>query len=172
MSSGKNLVLIGFMGTGKTSVGKLLAARLGRPAVDIDAYIEDSQKKKISRIFEESGEAHFRTLEKKAVADVARSDGQVITTGGGVVLDPGNLQNLRSQGILIALTATPETIFRRVKNSRRRPLLSGGDMLSEIRRLHDARRPLYEAAEYTFDTDGCTPAQVADKILETLEGKL
>src|SRR3989338_3633633 len=131
----KNIVLIGFMGTGKTSVGKILASKLGRPVADVDQRIEERQKRKIREIFESEGEARFRAFEKEAVAEIASGEGVVITTGGGVVLDPANIAALKKNGILVALSATPETIHRRVKNARHRPLLLKTDVFGEIKRL-------------------------------------
>lgn len=164
----KNIVLIGFMGTGKSSVGKVLAKRLGRAWVDIDQKIEESQKKKIADLFEKEGEAHFRNLEKEMVHQVSQGAGLVITTGGGVVLDAENMQALKKNGVLIALAATPETIFHRVKDSRHRPLLKTTDPLGEIRRLLSVRQPLYEKADHYFHTDGKNASQVAELITERL----
>ena len=168
----KNISLIGFMGTGKTSVGKILAKRLNRPVLDVDLCIEANERKKISEIFEKEGEARFRTLEKEAIRQICQRQGIVITTGGGAVLDPENFEALKASGWVIGLFARPETIFKRVKNSRHRPLLDGKDKLGEIERLLAARKPFYEKADFHFDTDGCSASQVAGFILKTLSGKL
>ena len=168
----KNIVLLGFMGTGKTSVGKILASKLGRRVIDIDHVIEVSEKKKIREIFEKEGETRFRGLEKEAVRVVARETGVVITTGGGVVLDPENIRALRQSGVLVELTATDETVFRRVKDSKHRPLLGEGDLITQIRKLYESRRPLYGQSDYHFSTDGRTPSEVADEIFEKLKGSL
>jgi shikimate kinase len=167
--SDKNIVLIGFMGTGKSTVGKILAKKMNRALVDIDYRIEEKEKRKISEIFEKEGEDHFRCLEKEMIRDAASHTGQVITTGGGAVVDPENLAALKSNGLLVALTAFPETIYQRVKDTRHRPLLKSGDLMSEIRRLLAVRMPSYEKADLHFSSDGKTPAQVADQILEALE---
>jgi shikimate kinase len=164
----RNVVLIGFMGTGKTSVGKILARRLGRPVVDIDSRIEQTQKRKISDIFEKDGEAFFRKIEKETIVSVAKEEGLVITTGGGAALDPDNLLALREHGILVSLLASPETIFSRVKHSRHRPLLRTHAVFLEIQKLLEKRAPLYEKADMCFHTDGKTPLQVAELILEKL----
>src|SRR5689334_7004430 len=142
----RNLVLIGFMGTGKSSVGKVLGRKLSRPVIDVDQTIETREKKKIAEIFEAQGEAGFRRLEKEAVRDAASRDGVVITTGGGAVLDPENVRALKANGWIVSLTATPETIYRRVKDSRHRPLLKSADVLGEIARLLEARKGLYDEA--------------------------
>jgi shikimate kinase len=165
----KNVVLIGFMGTGKSTVGKLLAKRLGWPWVDVDQRIEESQKKKVVEIFDKEGEAQFRRLEKDMVRLVSAGSRQVITTGGGAVLDTGNIEALKKNGMLIALSATPETLYQRLKDSRYRPLLKSGDLMGEIRRLLEERRPFYEKADATFRTDGKTAAEVAQAIAESLE---
>lgn len=160
------------MGTGKSSVGKALGRRLGREVVDVDRLVEERDGRKIREIFEKDGEERFRRLEREAVRDAAAKEGVIITTGGGAVLDPENVKALRETGRLIALTATPETVYRRVKDSKHRPLLSRSkDVLGEIRRLLDEREPFYRGADYRFETDGLSPAQVAGKILKVLNEK-
>ena len=168
----KNIVLIGFMGTGKTSVGKILARRLKKTVRDVDEFIEAKEKRSIRDIFEKDGEVYFRRAEKEAVQALAREENVVITTGGGVVLDPENTKVLSENGWIVALHASPETIFRRVKHSRKRPLLQDGDMLSEIKKLLEARRPFYRRADFSLDTDGKNAAQVTDRILSALREKV
>ena len=167
--SDKNIVLIGFMGTGKSTVGKILAKKMNRALVDIDHRVEEKEKRKISEIFEKEGEDYFRRLEKETIRDVVSHSGQVITTGGGAVMDAENLAALKSGGFLVALTASAETIYQRVKDTRHRPLLKSGDLLAQIRQLLEARRPAYDKADLHFASDGKTGAQVADQILEALE---
>ena len=164
----KNIVLVGFMGTGKSTVGKILAKRLRRVWVDVDKRIEEAQKRKIAEIFESEGEAYFRRLEKEMIQTVASGQGLVITTGGGAVVDPANRAALKKNGFLITLSATPETIFRRVRRSGHRPLLKG-DLLTEIRRLLAEREPFYRESDGTFPTDGKTAAQVAGTIEAALQ---
>ncbi len=168
----KNLVLTGFMGTGKSSTGKVLGRKLSRPVIDVDHMIERRENRTIEAIFETDGEAAFRRLEKKAIAEAAAHDGVIITTGGGAVLDPENLRALRANGLILTLTATPETIYRRVKDTKRRPLLKHADVLGEIGRLLEARKTLYDDADYRFETDGRSPSQVARMILDKLKGNL
>jgi shikimate kinase len=166
----KNVSLIGFMGTGKSSIGKALGRILSRPVVDIDHVIEAKERKKIREIFEISGEPHFRALERKAIAEASASAGAVITTGGGAAIDPENMRVLRLNGWVVALTAKPETIFYRVKDSKHRPLLKPGeDMLESIQKLMEIRAPYYEKADFRFDTDGRSASQVAEAIIRTLE---
>lgn len=164
----KNIVLIGFMGTGKSSVGKILAKRLKRHWVDVDQRIEETAKRKISEIFEKDGEAYFRDLEKQAIRQITSGHNLVITTGGGAVLDPENRQALKKNGFLITLSATPETIFKRVSQSRHRPLLKG-DLMTEIRRLLAQREPFYRQSDCTFSTDEKTAAEMADLLEAALE---
>lgn len=168
----RNICLIGFMGTGKSSVGKALGRQTGRRVLDIDQWIESQKGRKVREIFEREGEAYFRELETLAVAEVARLSGAVITTGGGAALDPVNLEALKKNGWIITLSASPDTIYERTKDSRHRPLLKHGskeEVTAEIRRLIEARNPFYTQADYEFKTDGLAPDQVARLILETLE---
>jgi len=167
----KNIVLVGFMGTGKSSVGRVLARHTRRQFVDLDRYIEEKEKRKIRDIFEKDGEERFRALEKDAVRRWSAAENHVITTGGGTVVDPENLAALKS-GILITLLAKPETIYERVKHSKNRPLLKDKkDLLAEIRRLLEARRPFYEKSDFYFDTDGKSASQVARMIEHVLAQK-
>ncbi len=168
----KNIVLVGFMGTGKTSVGKALARRLNRPVVDVDHTIEENEKRKISEIFEKEGEARFRELEKEAIRILSQREGIIITTGGGAVIEPENRERLENSGWTVALMATPETIYQRVKDSRHRPLLENKDRLAEIKILLETRKPFYEKSDFQFETDGKNAAQVAEAILEALKGKI
>lgn len=168
----KNIVLIGFMGSGKSSVGKILAKKMDRVFLDLDEWIERKEGLKISKIFEKNGEQYFRALEKEAVRFVSSYENRVITTGGGVVLDPENLENLRQNGIIVSLIATPETIFERVKNSKHRPLLDVDDKLEKIRKLYDERISLYQKADYQFKTDGLAAQEVAGLIFDKLNHEL
>ncbi len=173
--SRKNIVLIGFMGTGKSTVGKTLSKKMGRTLVDIDQRIEEGQKRRIADIFEKDGETVFRDLEKRAIREAVLGSGLVITTGGGAVMDPENLSVLKERGIVILLEAQPDTIYKRVKDSRHRPLLhlpagqaGSNDVMGEIRRLLAQRQPQYDRADFKFATDGKSAAQVSDEILAKL----
>ena len=127
-----NVILTGFMGTGKTSLGKLLATKLGRPFVDIDKKIEDETQMSIPKIFEQYGEAHFRELEKAAVKELSQRRGLVIATGGGTIKDEENIRLLKSSGVMICLTAEPEEILNRTARRGERPVLDdGGDALTD-----------------------------------------
>ncbi|MGI6097034.1 MAG: shikimate kinase [Dethiobacteria bacterium] len=166
----KNIILIGFMGTGKTKVGKLLAKRLGRKFYDSDKLIEEREGKKISLIFQEKGEAYFRWLETQVIAELSSipEGTAVIATGGGVVLNETNLGYFRQHGVIIALMASPEEILQRVSADKNRPLLQVDDPLGEIKRLLAERSPLYAKADLSVDTDRITPPEVVDKIITLL----
>jgi shikimate kinase len=148
----KNFVLIGFMATGKTVIGRNLAGLLKREFVDTDAAIEKLTGKTVSQIFAAEGEARFRLEEELLVQKLSSRDNLVIATGGGLVLNPENLRLLKKNGVLIALTASPEVIHERVKRNKNRPLLSKGDLLSRIKELMYQRKHAYAAAEITIDT--------------------
>ena len=166
-----NVILTGFMGTGKTSLGKLLATRLGRPFVDIDKKIEDEARLSIPKIFERFGEAHFRELEKAAVKDLSERRGLVIATGGGTIKDEENLRLLKSSGVMICLTTEPEEIFNRTLRRGERPVLDGGgsERLETIKKLLAERKPFYDRADYQVDTTDWSPIQIIDDICRHLK---
>lgn len=159
-----NIVLIGFMGTGKTAVGRMVAARLGRPFVDTDALIEARAGRSVPEIFTEEGEAAFRTLEAEVVAQAAAGGGSVIATGGGVVLSRDNMARLRRNGLIIALRADPKAILARVGRGADRPLL-GDDPEERIRRLLQERSALYQEADFTVETSVLPLDAVAERVL-------
>ena len=160
-----NLVLTGFMGTGKTSLGKLLAEKLGRAFVDIDQKIEQDTGLTIPQIFEKHGEKYFRELEKKVVAEISQRHGLVIATGGGTVKDEENLRLLKNSGVIICLTTEPEEIFRRTERRGERPVLdSDEDRLQTIKNLLAQRQKFYAQADYTIDTTDWSPLQIMNDI--------
>ena len=165
-----NVILTGFMGTGKSSLGKMLAAKLGRPFVDIDKKSEDDAKLSIPKIFERFGEEHFRALEKSAVRELCEKRGLVIATGGGTVKDEENLHLLKNSGVLICLTATPEEIFSRTARRGERPVLDGGgnERLATIKRLLAERKKFYDCADYHVDTTHWSPIQIIGSICRYL----
>ena len=165
-----NVILTGFMGTGKTSLGKLLATRLGRPFVDIDKKIEDETQLSIPQIFEQFGEAHFRELEKAAVKELSERRGLVIATGGGTVKDEENINLLKNSGIIICLTTKPEEILNRTARRGERPVLDGGgnERLETIKKLLAERKKFYDRADYQVDTTDWSPIQIVDNICRYL----
>ncbi len=168
-----NIALIGFMGTGKTSVGRELAARLGWKLVETDALIEKAAGKTIAGIFREDGEIAFRELEIAAVKRVAAGELQVIACGGGVVLNSINIARLQETGAVVLLTASPAEILKRTAaDSVIRPLLRNGrDPAAAVHDLLQLRSPLYRrAADVTVSTNRVTADKVADRIIEKLKG--
>jgi shikimate kinase len=164
------IVLMGFMGTGKSEVGRRLAQRLGRAFVDTDRLVEARAGKRIATIFAEDGEPAFRTLERAAVAEAAGRGGPVVAVGGGAVLDPENVRCLRAAGVLVYLTARPEIIMGRVGDGSKRPLLQG-DPRAAVARLLAERGPVYAAAaDITVDTSGRTAGEVVGEIQRALAG--
>lgn len=147
-----NLVLTGFMGTGKTTVGKKVAKVLGLKFVDTDLDVEKVTGMTVKNIFKKYGEVRFRSEEKAAVKRVAKEENQVIATGGGVVLDPENISALKQNGVVVCLTATPEVIFERIKRKKSRPLLQVEDPLATIKQMLNDRQPFYTNAASSIDT--------------------
>lgn len=162
----KNIVLTGFMGAGKTAVGRELANILKWNLIDIDDEIVKTQGLSISEIFSSLGEAAFRDIETEMIRETGRNNNVIISTGGGAILRQGNMELLKSNGIVVCLTAAPETILERTGRSTKRPLLNVEDPLGRIKELIEARRPFYEKADITIDTESKTPRQVAEEILE------
>lgn len=167
----RNIVLIGFTGTGKTAVGCRLARRLARPFVDTDTEIEKLYGMKVADIFHRYGESRFRAEETALVAKLARQSGLVVATGGGLVVNPENGRILRESGILIGLTADLDAICRRIRGKRDRPLLRGDrDLKASLEKLRVERAGVYDIAEFTVDTGRLTPAEVVERIAAYLEG--
>jgi shikimate kinase len=166
-----NIVLIGFMGTGKSTVGKMLAQKFDLTFVDADVRIELKAGKMISQIFQIEGEEHFRKLEAELALELAVEDQQVIATGGGLVLNPRNVLVFKPKSVIIALTATPQVIYERIRAEKHRPLLNVSDPLTRIRELLAERAPYYRDADLKFDTDGKTPIDLVGEIgAELLKG--
>ena len=164
-----NIALYGFMGVGKTVVGKALAEMTGMTFVDLDEEIVEWTGKTISEIFE-GGEEAFREIEKTVTREIAARDEQVIACGGGTILNADNLSSLKHNSKLVLLTAEPEIILKRIEaEGDVRPLLNGEDKLQRIRSRLEARNSAYsQAAELILDTSGMTPEQVAEKILVSI----
>jgi shikimate kinase len=170
------IYLTGFMGSGKSTIGPILANTIGYRFVDIDRAIERSTGKTVNEIFREWGEERFRELEKETLATCARSVHHVISLGGGTIMDPGNLQVVTGSGILIYLKTSPEQILRRVRRRDDRPVLSDamGERLSDealrarIDTLYRLREPVYAGADLTFATDERRVGLTVDEIVRVL----
>lgn len=153
------------MGTGKSSVGQLVAAQLNFEFADTDNLIESRAGKSISRIFSEDGERRFRELESEVVRELANRNGTVIATGGGLIVDPDNLSHLKSHALVICLWASPETIWLRVRNQSHRPLLQSPDPEGVIRKLLAERGPFYRLADALVTTDLRSVRDVAQNVI-------
>lgn len=140
-----NIALIGFMGSGKTTVGRQLAKALEMKFIDIDKMISMKEKKTIPEIFQEKGELYFRNLEREIIEEESRENNIVIATGGGAIVDNENIKNLKKSSYVVYLNTSLECIYERVKNGRNRPLLNDvEDLLGTIEELHSKRAWLYE----------------------------
>ncbi|MBN1404889.1 MAG: shikimate kinase [Candidatus Omnitrophica bacterium] len=161
----KNIVLTGFMGTGKTEVSKIIEARLKIPRLCLDDMIEKSAGRKISDIFKVYGEPHFRKIESDMVALASDKTGVVIDAGGGAIINEDNLKNLKRTGIIFCLSASADAIFERIRRNASRPLLNTKDPKNIIAELLVKRAPFYKKADYTIDTTALTPDKAADEII-------
>ncbi len=148
-----NLALIGFMGTGKSTVGRLAAQILHFEFLDTDHVIEARAGKSISDIFRDQGESAFRQLERQLVEELAGSRKTVIATGGGLPLNPANMASLKTHSLVVCLWASPETVYARVKAHSHRPLLKDPDPEARIRRLLTEREPHYREADVLVNTE-------------------
>ncbi len=164
-----NIFLVGLMGAGKTSVGRMLARRLDMKFFDADAEIERITGVKIPVIFEIEGESGFRSREEKMIQQLTSLDGIVLATGGGAVISDASRRFLKSRGRVIYLRAAPEDLWRRTRRDRNRPLLQTADPLGKLRSLHEQRDPLYmETAHIVVDTGSQSVAHLTSRIQQLL----
>lgn len=163
-----NIVLTGFMATGKTAVGKLLAEELNMQFVGTDELIEAESKMKISDIFDKKGEPYFRDLETSIIKKVSTQDNCVIAVGGGAVLRSENMNALEQNGKIVCLTAEPETIYNRIKGDITRPLLKVADPLARIKELLKLRESYYQRCHHSVDTSLRTEKKVANEIIKLI----
>ncbi len=171
-----NIILIGFRGTGKSTVGKLLSKRLEMDFVDSDKSVESSTAKTIKRIFDEEGEDGFRKIEASIIEELCKMDNQIIATGGGAVLRDDNTRNLRNNGFLILLEATPEIIHGRIaqdeKTAQQRPSLTDKKPFEEIKHMMEQREDAYKnAADYTINTSHVPCEDIVDEIVTEVNKK-
>lgn len=167
----KNIYLVGFMGTGKTSVGKELAKKLEWPFADLDDLIELKERRLIRDIFAKNGEAYFRKVEGTVLKQVAKEKKFVVSCGGGIVIDPANITLMKKSGTIICLTASPEIIFKRTSRYAHRPLLNVPNPKKHIEVLLKMRAPYYAKAHKVIDTSKFSVKQAAGKILKTINNK-
>lgn len=168
MQNGRHLVniaLVGFMGAGKTSAGRLVADQLRFEFLDTDEMIQARTGRTIAAIFAGNGEPAFRTLESELVAELAARRQTVISTGGGLPVGPGNLQSLKQHALVVCLWASPEKIWERVRYQSHRPLLHDPDPQQKIRELLEQRAPFYRQADVLVNTDLRSAREVAQQIV-------
>ena len=164
----KNIILCGFMGCGKSTVGALLAKKTGMSFIDMDSYIEKKEQKTISSIFEEHGEEYFRALEREAAKELAEKNGLVIAAGGGTLVYQANVDTLKASGKIVLLDISVETVAKRLENDTTRPLLNRPDKEEAMRELYNRRLPLYRtAADIVVDADN-SPMQVCMDIMKDI----
>ena len=166
-----NIILTGFMGTGKSSVGKMLAQKTGYVFCDLDAIIVGQAGMSINEIFAKHGEAYFRELEANAVKQISSADKQVVATGGGAVIREDNRMLLRKSGIIVNLEASVEEIFSRLINDSERPLLTDRKSVEKLAELLEQREQYYADADIRIDTTGRKVEDVVQEILFILRGK-
>ncbi len=169
MEEVKSVYLTGFMGVGKSAVGRRLARRLGRRFVDLDASIERAAGATVAQVFAKRGEKSFRRLEHAALSRAAKQPGAVVALGGGALLDPRNRALVARTGTLVRLTCSRAELVRRLRPHRAsRPLLAGGSLTARVAALQKARRTAYAGADITVSTTGLTTAAVAAKVARRL----
>lgn len=164
MSKSKNIILIGMMGTGKSTVAQMLSQELEYQLIDVDASVEQEEGCTIPELFTAKGEAYFREAESRMLCSVLENDAQVIATGGGVVLRTANCEAMSTNGWVVALTADPAVIVERVSGCDNRPLLAG-NAEERIRTIMEERKDAYQFAHYTVDTTELSAAEVTRLIL-------
>ena len=160
-----NIALIGFMGTGKTSVGRLVAEQLQFDYLDTDELIQSRTGRPIVEIFSTDGEAVFRKMESELVGELAARTKTVIATGGGLPMNPQNLVSLKTHALVVCLWASPEKIWERVKNQTHRPLLHDADPQKKIRELLAAREPFYRQADVLLNTERRSVREVTQQVV-------
>ncbi|HSL92168.1 MAG TPA: shikimate kinase [Candidatus Limnocylindrales bacterium] len=164
----RQAVLVGFMGAGKSSVGKILAERLAAEFIDVDERIEAAAGKSIGEIFASCGEEAFREMERAAVRDAVSVPGRVVAAGGGAFLDEANRRTLKAYAPVFFLDVSVESVLERLAEDRSRPLFTGEKEAGKLRELMDRRRPAYEEADFRVSTDDRSVPEISDRILSLL----
>lgn len=166
-----NILLVGFMGTGKSTISSYLVKTLGVEEADTDRLIEQREGRSIANIFETDGEAYFRRCETQLLAELQRRKNLIISCGGGMVLQDENVRLMKENGKIVLLTARPETIYERVKDSRERPILNHNMNVEFIAGLLEKRRPKYlKAADIIIATDGRDVPDICEELIEKVAG--
>lgn len=161
----QNLALVGFMGAGKSTVGRIAAAQLRFDFIDTDDLIEEQAGRSIPEIFQTLGEPRFREYERQAVERLKERGQTVISAGGGLVLNPANLESLKEHALVVCLWATPETLWQRVRHQNHRPLLQAPDPYQRMCDLLAAREPHYRNADVLLNTEGRSLKEVAHQVV-------
>ena len=165
-----NLYLVGMMGTGKSTIGKIVSAKLSMDFIDSDQSIEAMHGQSVSEIFSEKGEEFFRRLEHEFIKSSHPPSNQVVSCGGGLCIPAGMMELLKSKGKVICLWASPETLLERTKTDQSRPLLQVEYPLQQLQNLISQRESRYRQADYIINTDGLTADEVVEEILSALSG--
>ncbi len=163
----KNIVLVGFMGTGKSMVGMAVAKKMGRKFIDIDKEIVRNSKMSINEIFEKYGEDRFRVLESEAIEKISSGDNLVIATGGGALIREENVTRLKKNGVLICLTASPKEILKRIGGDVSRPILNVVDKVATIERKLEERHRYYALSDISLDSEKGGVGEIAEGVIET-----
>lgn len=165
-----NIMLIGFMGVGKSTVSRELSKKLNIPEIDMDAEIVKRQNMEITEIFDKYGEDYFRKVETDCLIDIQREKGRIVSCGGGVVVKEENIAHMKDGGVILLLTATPQTVYERVKDDTSRPILNGNMNVEFIEQLMNKRRERYmEVADIIIATDHKSVQEIIDEISDNLE---
>ncbi len=168
----RHIVLIGFMASGKTAVGRRMAARLGWEFLDMDALIEQREGRAISEIFAADGEAEFRRIESDIVASLRPEAPTVVATGGGTFVDERNRDALSKLGVVVCLMISIDTVLDRVRRNDKRPLAAGADGEERVRNLYEQRMPVYRTADVLVETDGLSIDQSVSRVLAMVQPRL
>lgn len=167
----ENIIITGFMGSGKSIVAEGLAQKLGMEFIDMDQIIEKGQGMSISDIFTRYGEKYFREQENKLVKELSQKENMVIATGGGTLLSADNAKMLSEKGEIICLYADSKVLYNRLKRKDNRPLLKGGNLLDRINQLIEERKKIYDNIKLKIDTSDLNIQEVVDKIVDILKNE-